>query len=477
MGGIDPEEPTRTPAWRGRGPLPVDGEMAEEAGLRSVDGDDVADAAVELRELSADGAGAAVRTGPGPDAASSGPTLRQLRNHSGAPAPLLVTDAAGLAGVLERLGRVERYALDTEFHRERTYRPRVALVQVAWPAVGAEPAGVALIDAQAVDIGPLAQVLAGPATMVAHAAEQDLEVLRLACGRGPSRLLDTQVAAGFAGAGTASLSTLSSAYLGLAIPKGDRLTDWSARPLTASQLRYAASDVDHLLELAERVEAELVVRGRLAWAEEECELLRRRALAEPDPTIAWWKLRDSRQLRGSSRGVAQEVAAWREERAARLDIPARHVLPDLALQAISHRPPASLDALRAVRGIEPRHLRAGAGSQVLAAVERGLRLPADQLRLPPADEVPRDLRPAVSLAMAWTAQLSKDIAVDAALLATRADMVALLRSEPASRLVNGWRAEVVGRPLRKLLAGDAALAFDGKGGLVIEARSHRELGD
>ncbi|MBO0748560.1 MAG: ribonuclease D, partial [Acidimicrobiaceae bacterium] len=136
----------------------------------------------------------------------------------------LVTDRVHLADVLGRLGAADRYALDTEFHRERTYWPRVALVQVAWPAGPEGPAGLALIDPLAVDLAPLADVLAGPGVMVAHAAEQDLEVLNRACGRVPSRLFDTQIAAGFLGHASASLATLSSAFLGIEVVKGDRLT-------------------------------------------------------------------------------------------------------------------------------------------------------------------------------------------------------------------------------------------------------------
>jgi ribonuclease D len=396
---------------------------------------------------------------------------------AGSGAPALVTDRAGLDEVVARLRQVDRYALDTEFHREKTYWPRVALMQIAWPEGPGGPAGLALVDPLSVGLAPLAEILAGPATMVAHAAEQDLEVLQLACGTGPSHLLDTQVAAAFTGHGLASLASLSAGYLDLEVAKGDRLTDWNARPLSASQLRYAAADVDHLLELADRILADLDRRGRRSWAEEESELVRTRRLGGTDPTQAWWRLRDARQLRGAARGVAQEVAAWREERARTLDIPVRHVVPDLAMQSIAHRPPTSAGELTGVRGLDGRYLRGDAIAELLAAVERGRRLPPEQLRTPPADEVPKELRPAVALAMAWTAQLARDVAVDATLLATRSDLVAFLRGDPTARLASGWRAELAGTALRRLVGGDAALAFDGHGRLVIEARSRRSLDD
>lgn len=390
---------------------------------------------------------------------------------TGAPEP--ITDDAALADLVSLLGGVGRYALDTEFHRERTYWPRVALVQLAWPAGAGQGPGTALVDPLAVDLAPLAEVLAGPGTMVAHAAEQDLEVLELACGRGPTSLWDTQVAAGFAGHGSASLAALSTRYLGIAVAKGDRLTDWSQRPLTASQLTYAAADVDHLLDLADAIGADLDRRGRRTWAEEECAALLARPHGPGDPNRAWWKLRDARQLRAPGRGVAQEVAAWRELRARRVDLPVRQVLPDLALQAIAHNPPRSAAALSSVRGLEGRHLRPGAAEEVLAAVERGRALPPEAVVVPPSDEVPRELRPAVALAAAWLSQVAKDEEIDAALLATRADLAAYLRGDPDVRLARGWRAAMGGAALSALVGGTAALAFDGHGGLVLEARSGR----
>jgi ribonuclease D len=311
--------------------------------------------------------------------------------------------------------------------------------------------------------------------MVAHAADQDLEVLELACGARPTSLFDTQVAAGFLGHGSASLAGLGRTFLGITLPKGDRLTDWSRRPLTAGQLAYAAADVAHLFDLADTVTDRLRQSGRLAWADEESAAVLGRPHGPGDPERAWWKLRDSRQLAGPARGVAQEVAAWRERRARAVDQPARFVLPDLALQAIAHGQPVTRTALEAVRGLDQRHLRGPLAGEILAAVARGRNLGEDHLRLPPVDEVDRALRPAVALAAAWVAQLARDEHIDAALLATRSDLVAYLRGDERARLGRGWRAAMVGDPLAALVRGEAALAFDGGGRLVLEARSRRPL--
>jgi ribonuclease D len=389
--------------------------------------------------------------------------------------PDLINTEAAFDQLINHLLAVDRYALDTEFHRERTYWPDLALVQVAWAATAAAPAGVALIDPLAVPFGSFRAVLEEGGTLVAHAADQDLEVLFQACGTRPNQLFDTQIAAAFLGHGLASLSSLAHTFLDLRMQKGDRLTDWSARPLSAGQLIYAADDVAHLLDLADAISKELSERGRLSWAEEECALARQRAVGPNDPSRAWWKLRDARQLRGPARGVAQEVAAWREMRGREVDQPVRFVLPDLALQAIVHGQPVTPAALRAIRGLDGRHLRGDVPGQILEAVVRGRQLPESALQLPPADDVDRNWRPAVALAAAWIAQLARDERIDASLLATRADLVGFLSDQPNSRLGVGWRAELVGRHLARLVRGDAALAFEGAGRLVLEARSHKAL--
>jgi ribonuclease D len=378
-----------------------------------------------------------------------------------------IDSQAGFDSVVADLAHADRYALDTEFHRERTYYPHLALLQLAWGD------RLVLVDPLAVDLRPFAAVLAGPGLAVLHAADQDLEVLELACAAVPSTLFDTQLAAGFLGQSSPSLGNLIDRMLGVRLPKGDRLTDWTRRPLTEDQKAYAASDVEHLLALHDVIVGQLEERGRREWAEQECDLLLRRPRLRVEPRRAWWRLKESRQLRGKSRGVAQEVAAWREERAARLDQPPRFILPDLALVSIANRPPRNRDDLGEVRGIDGRYLKGDASTTLLDAVRRGQDLPEGEVLIPPTDELDRPLRPAVTLVSAWVAQLASDLSIDATLLATRADLHAFLRGEADARLSHGWRHQLVGDPVRRVVDGKAALAFDGRGGLLLEERSYR----
>ena len=369
-----------------------------------------------------------------------------------------IDNDASLLGLVDRLARVEFIALDTEFHRERTYFPRLALMQFAWSD------GCAIVDPLACDAKAIIPLFDDTHTIVFHAAQQDLDVLAHSIGAIPRRIYDTQTAAGFLGYSTPSLASLVQAELRMTLPKGDRLTDWLRRPLTDGQLSYAASDVEHLLELARILNDRLAKRGRLDWALEACEELRCRKVGPSDPSQAWLRQKDVKALRPRTRGVLAAVAEWRERRAMASDIPPRQVLADLALHGIAQREPTTVAELGQARGVDERHTRGAIAGEILDAVKRGQSHPVD---LPPAEgeDLERHLRPAVTLVSAWVSETARTSEIDTTLLGTRADIVSYLRRDPAARLANGWRRELVGADLDDLLAGRKGLSFDGRGGL------------
>jgi ribonuclease D len=382
------------------------------------------------------------------------------------PIPCLVTDEGALDALCTQLAEAEYYALDTEFHTERTYFPKLALIQLAWADK------VALVDPLAVDPRPLARVFSGRGIAVAHAAEQDIEVLETACGTVPSIVFDTQIVAGFLGMSSPSLSRLVDQVLGISLPKADQLSDWMQRPISGRQITYAAGDVAHLLELRTAITRRLEDLDRLTWALEECAqtlAVRRRHVT---PEELWWKMGDIRKLSGRSRGVAQEVAAWRDRRAAALDRPRRTVLSDLALLAIAQRPPRNRRELEQTRGVDGRHLAQGGAAEILEAIARGLALAQEEIRLPPDGREAQASPAAVAVCSGLVRQIADDLSFDQGLLATRADIANLLCGEP-SRLDVGWRRSIAGDPLRSLIEGAVAAAFDADGTLVLEERSFR----
>lgn len=380
----------------------------------------------------------------------------------------IVDTAEDLRETVDAVSRTDRYALDTEFHREQSYWPKLALLQIAWDDQ------IVLIDPLAVDLTPLRALMTSNSLSVVHAARQDLEVLDLACGAIPARLFDTQIAAGFLGLSSPSLAFLHERELGVRLSKGSRFTDWLKRPLGAAQLEYAASDVARLLEIHDRLVSKLEARNRLAWVEAECEIMRSLDLAPRDPNEAWSRIKEARHLKGKPLAVAQAVAAWRERRAAALDQPVRFVLSDLAVASVAQAMPTNPVALAKIRGIDRGMASRRQGAELLEAVSVGLESNWRPPRNPKRKAGSGDYRPAVALAGAWIAQVAKANEIDAALLATRADVEAFLRGDSDTRLGQGWRAELVGNHIRRLVEGEASLAFDNDV-VVLEDRSKRGI--
>ncbi|MFV0316996.1 MAG: ribonuclease D [Microthrixaceae bacterium] len=376
----------------------------------------------------------------------------------------MITDDAAFGGLVEQLASESRYAIDTEFHRERTYYPHVALVQIA------DSQGVYLVDALEVDLVPMAEVLHGDGVAVMHASRQDMEVLDRACAAIPSRLFDTQLAAGFVGYTSPSLAALLDGELGVRASKGDRLTDWLKRPLTGAQLSYAADDVAHLLALHDTLVEELEHRGRLGWVEGACEDLRADPPVPRDPDQVWRRIKEIRHLKGSRLAVAQAVAAWRERKAESLDVPPRQILSDLGVVSVASANVRTVGDLKSLRGVDGRVLRNGGGEDLLEVIARGRESRPAGRSQKPNTELAAELRPVLPLISTWVNQRAKELDLEASILATRNDIEELLRGEPTARLSRGWRAEIVGEPIRRLVSGEAALAFDHGSGLVLVER-------
>lgn len=353
-----------------------------------------------------------------------------------------------------------RYAIDTEFHREKTYYPKLALVQIRW---GTQ---TALIDPLAVDPRRLARLFSSEILAVFHAAQQDLEVLRHASLEAPRNIFDCQVAAGFVGFSTPSLATLVQAVKKTSLSKGDRLTDWLRRPLTDQQCAYAADDVVHLFDLHDELTRQLTELGRIDWVNDACAELASRPTGPQDPSDAWLRLKEVRALKGSARGVAQALAKWREERAMRSDLPPRRVMSDMALLGISQRVPKSVEELANTRGVDDRHLSAEYCKEIMTAVRDGAK---NSIVLPSTDndDVDKFARPALTLITAWVGELARKHKIDATLLATRSDITAFLRKSPNARLREGWRATLIGDDLTRILNGEVGLSVDRDGHLKL----------
>ena len=375
----------------------------------------------------------------------------------------VVDDQAGLISIVEGLSNSDIYAIDTEFHREKTYFAKLALIQLRWSD------RLAIIDPLNLDLSVLSKIFHSNSVAVFHAGSQDLEILHRAAGAVPRSIFDTQIAAGFLGMRTPSLSSLHESLLGLKLTKGDRLTDWLQRPLKESQLQYAASDVRHLLELHQVLTERLIKLKRYEWAEAEFVTFLEKRQKLIDPKDAWQRIKEAKHLNKQARGVAQALAEWRELAAQKNDIPIRYIMSDLALVGIAQRKPTKLSDLKNIRGFDYAQYQKEKGQHLLKIVEKGLKAdPVPSLKSR-KKSLPPEMRPAVTLLSAWLSQFATDQNIDPALLGSRSDIEELLRGESDSRLQVGWRHEEVGEQVDNLLKGKSSLSFE-NGRLVIESR-------
>jgi ribonuclease D len=359
-----------------------------------------------------------------------------------------------------------RIALDTEFIGEGRYRTLLCLIQLA---VGNGAAGerIGLFDplTEDLDAAPLAEVLADPQIqLVVHAGQHDVALLRRHLQTDVRNVFDTQVAAGFAGmAAQASYHTLLAELLGVRLAKSASFTRWNARPLSPEQLAYAREDVAHLLQMASELELRLAGLGRLEWAREECEPLQW-ASDERDLEAVFARLPRVRGLSAASQAIARELVEWREGLAAAQDRPVQSVLGDAALVEIAKRRPTSASTLGQIRGVNQGSLRRS-GGELLDAVRRGGERPPQRLRRderPPAPH-PDDV-PLIALAEALVRARAREAGLAYELLAARADLQAIVvtrraqGAEPDVRTLRGWRGELVGEELIRLLDGHVSLS-------------------
>jgi ribonuclease D len=274
-------------------------------------------------------------------------------------------------------------AVDTEaasFHR---YRDRIYLIQLSTRS------RTAIVDPLAVqDLADLGSMLADPAVeIVFHDADYDLRLLDRDYGFHATNLFDTRVAAQLLNEPGIGLAALLEKYLGLKLDKRFQRADWSARPLSAAMLAYAASDTRHLAELRDIMRARLEEMGRLAWAEEEFRLLEHvRWSTATDGEPGFLRMKGAKALRGRALAILREVYEWREDIARRSDKAAFRIMNNEPMLAIAKSPPADLEGLKAIAGVGG-ELVQRRGKSLLSAVERALEMP--ESKWPKIERSPR----------------------------------------------------------------------------------------
>jgi ribonuclease D len=369
-----------------------------------------------------------------------------------------ITTTSELTAVCKRMAAYPFVTVDTEFLRENTYYPLLCVAQMA----SADEAVVVDALAPGIDLSAFYALMADEKVMkVFHAARQDIEIVWHAAKLIPHPIFDTQVAAMVLGYGDSiSYDQLVQRITGDALDKSLRFTDWTRRPLSEPQLRYAISDVTHLRDVYLALIDDLKQRGRADWVEDEMSVLTSPETYRMEPESAWQRLK-TRVRKPKELAVLIEVAAWREREAQSRDVPRARVLKDEAIGDIAVQAPTSVERLAHLRSLPKGFERSRWGEAIIAAVERGLVRDPKSLPLPSRAPAAVNGGAVVELLKVLLRMVSERHHVAAKVIATVDDLERIAASDKAEvPALKGWRRELFGEKALALKHGKLALAIE-----------------
>lgn len=358
------------------------------------------------------------------------------------------------------LGRLPYLTIDTEFLRDKTYFPRLCLLQMAGPGVDA-----AAVDPfiDGLDWEPVRQLMANTNVLkVFHACRQDIEIFWHLYGELPTPIYDTQVAAMVCGFGDqVAYNALVRELTGHELEKNAQFTDWSRRPLSPKQIRYALDDVVYLREVYEKLHDRLTKQGREQWVFEEMEILNSPRTYQNPPQEAWKRVK-VRSDKPEVLAVLRGLAAWREEQAVSRDVPRSRILKDETLADIAMYKPRDEDSLLQVRSMPSDLAKGKVGKMVLDIVNAALDSPKDGWpRVPRKDQFPKNAQGTLEMLKMLLRINCAEEDVAAKLVADTEDLeIMAVEANPDVPALHGWRREVFGRDALDLKAGKIALRLE-----------------
>lgn len=394
-----------------------------------------------------------------------------------------VENQDGLSRLIERVNKIKVAAFDLEFIPEKTYFPELCLIQCC---VGGETFLVDPYKLSNAELNIIWQVICDPAIKcLFHCAEQDLEIVARLSGGTPSNIFDTQIAAAFAGLGfSVGLKKLVMEMLGVQLTKAECFSNWSQRPLTREQIRYAIADVEHLELLCQKLSAKLDLMGRYEWAKEEFETCSSKAAnTNYRRNLDICRVKGANRLDRKELAILQELLNWRDEEAQRLNKPLRSILSDQGLLEVSTRRASDPKLLKNLRGIRDDQLKRYE-TQIVNACQKGLSLPSAQWPTWPEARPPSKKQLLVGdFLYVILKQISVSINLPVEYIANRDELQHLIRcfqegnlqvkQNPGAkrpRLLEGWRYELVGKKLLHILEGNEV-----KAGVIPDPEEKNEL--
>ncbi|WP_375690303.1 ribonuclease D [Pseudooceanicola sp. LIPI14-2-Ac024] len=381
-----------------------------------------------------------------------------------------LTTTEELAEFCKRASECDYVTVDTEFLRERTYYSQLCLVQLAMPGEGDENA--VLVDplSETLSLDPLYELFRDTSVVkVFHAARQDLEIFQVDAGVIPEPLFDTQVAAMVCGFGEqVGYETLVKKIARQQLDKSSRFTDWSRRPLSDAQKKYALADVTHLRDIYEFLDARIKKTKREKWVEEEMEILTNPETYVVHPEDAWQRVR-TRTNSGKFLAILRELARFRESYAQTRNIPRNRVFKDDALVELASTKPRDLKDLGRSRLLLREARKGDIADGILAAVEAGSNCKPEDYPEVDKSREKMQVNPALADLLRVLLKAKSDAAgVAARLIAPTADLDAIAAGERDLPALKGWRREVFGEDALLLCEGKVGLAARGQQVQIVE---------
>ena len=377
----------------------------------------------------------------------------------------------GLLEACDTLKTAKVLCVDTEFHREKTYYPQFALLQIS------STDAVFIIDPVEIkDLKPLWDIILDPNILkVFHAGRQDLEIILEHAGGLPLPMFDTQVAAALLGYGQqVGFGNLVQRITKKALAKGESFSDWLQRPLTKQQLKYAADDVIFLMPIYQALKEELQARKRSTWLDEEQAILTSPDTYNMDKNEVFWRVKGVQKLKPKQLAVLRELAIWREEQAQKKDIPRRRLIADEPLIELAKRDKLNMDVMKRMRGLHEGVIRRF-GETWLKLWQQGMDCPEEnwpKLAGRKSNTSGTDLR--LELLDTLLRLKADEASISSTILANKSELSALAswgnkpnNEPPELPCLQGWRAELVGNDLIRLLRGEICLRLNPNTGLPV----------
>ncbi|MEJ8560445.1 ribonuclease D [Yoonia sp. GPGPB17] len=375
-----------------------------------------------------------------------------------------ITTTEDLAAFCQEAAKRPYVTVDTEFLRERTYYSKLCLVQLAYQDDSG--ADAVLVDplVDGLSLEPLYDLFKDHGCVkVFHAARQDLEIFYVDAGVIPEPLFDTQVAAMVCGFGEqVGYETLVRKITKSDLDKSSRFTDWSRRPLTDAQAKYAVADVTHLRDIYEYLSARLAKSGRTKWVAEEMAVLEDPSTYQADPDNAWKRVK-TRTQSGKFLAIVRELARFREGYAQERNVPRNRVFKDDALVELASTKPQSEKDLGRSRLLLREARKGDIAAGILAGIKAGMAVKPEDM--PKVDNARAKLQvnPALADMLRVLLKAKTDHAeVAPKLIATSSDLDALAAGERDVAALKGWRREVFGNDALQLCEGQVGLAVKGQ---------------